>query len=192
LVAEGRRDRKSREVRRAEILDAAARLFIAHGVGGVSIADIAGAAGVAKGLLYHYFDSKDELLGALRDRYLKDWYEEIEQLLTKPKSGDEARSFERFLRSMYEFHADKVELHELLMASEGSEDEITENVRKLLLEFIRAGVKRKAFEVASLDLTVDFLLNGLHGLLVKYLHEGRSAKRFTDDAMTMARPLMGM
>jgi AcrR family transcriptional regulator len=192
LVAEGRRDRKSREVRRAEILDAAARLFIAHGVGGVSIADIAGAAGVAKGLLYHYFDSKDELLGALRDRYLKDWYEEIERLLTKPKSGDEARSFERFLRSMYEFHADKVELHELLMASEGSEDEITENVRKLLLEFIRAGVKRKAFEVASLDLTVDFLLNGLHGLLVKYLHEGRSAKRFTDDAMTMARPLMGM
>ena len=52
-------------------------------------------------------------------------------------------------------------------------------------------MKRKAFEVASPDLTVDFLLNGLDGLLVKYLPEGRSAKRFTDDAMTMARPIMG-
>lgn len=43
---------------RAVLLETGARLFAAHGYEAVSIADIAEAAGVAKGLLYYYFDSK--------------------------------------------------------------------------------------------------------------------------------------
>lgn len=173
-------------------MDAAARLFVERGVEAVSIADIAREAGVAKGLLYHYFASKDDLVAELREGYLADWYAELASLLSGHGEGDERRRFERFLRSMYEFHSDKVEIHHLLLGSEGAEDEITEKVRKLLLTFIRGGVKTGEFSVARLEPTVDFILNGLHGLLVRYLHEGRSAPRFTSDALALTEPLLGL
>jgi AcrR family transcriptional regulator len=185
------RDRKNPRIRRQEILEAAAELFGARGIDGVSIADIAERAGIAKGLLYHYFESKDALVTVLRERYSSEWYAEIERLLSDPSATDDAERYERFLRSMYVFHADKVEIHYLLLGSEGAEDEIVEKVRKLLLDFIRIGVKQKSFSVQRIEPTVDFLLNGLHGLLVKYLHEGRSAKRFTNDALSLTRPLLG-
>lgn len=186
------RDRKSPEVRKREILDAAARLFVARGVAGVSISDIAEEAGAAKGLLYHYFDSKDELVAVLRDRYLGEWYAEIERLLDEASDGDARLRLEGFLRSMYVFHADKVAIHHVLISSDGGEDEITEKVHKLLLEFVRRGVKQGRFSVTKLEPTVDFILDGLHGLLVKYLHEGRSANRFTSDAMGLVGPLLGL
>lgn len=186
------RDRKSPEVRRQEILDAAAALFVARGIDGVSIADIAEHAGIAKGLMYHYFTSKDDLVAVLRDRYLSDWYAHVKRLLNDAADGEPRSTLEGFLTAMYEFHADKVEIHHVLIDPQGGEDEISENVRKLLLDFVRAGVRAGRFSVGKLEPTVDFLLNGLHGILVKYLHEGRSSKRFTSDAMTLVAPLLGI
>ena len=48
--------------RRQELLDAAVRVFAWKGFRAARVGDIAEEAGVAHGLLYHYFDSKDELL----------------------------------------------------------------------------------------------------------------------------------
>jgi len=65
------------EDRRRRILDAAVRVFARNGYHGSRVGDIAGEAGVAHGLLYHYFSSKEEVLetvfrenfGALLDRF---------------------------------------------------------------------------------------------------------------------------
>ena len=48
--------------RRQELLDAAVRVFARNGFRAARVGDIAGEAGVAHGLLYHYFRSKDEVL----------------------------------------------------------------------------------------------------------------------------------
>ena len=48
--------------RRAELLDAAVRVFARKGFHASRVGDIAEEAGVAHGLLYHYFRSKDEVL----------------------------------------------------------------------------------------------------------------------------------
>jgi AcrR family transcriptional regulator len=48
--------------RRDELLRAAARVFAEKGFHGARISDVAEEAGVAYGLVYHYFRSKDELL----------------------------------------------------------------------------------------------------------------------------------
>ena len=50
------------EEKRRQILDAAVRVFARKGFNTSRVGDIAEEAGVAHGLLYHYFDSKDELL----------------------------------------------------------------------------------------------------------------------------------
>jgi AcrR family transcriptional regulator len=50
---------------RAKVDRAAVELFAARGVDGVSIADIAAAAGVSQGALYRHYRSKDELASRL-------------------------------------------------------------------------------------------------------------------------------
>ncbi|PWE17324.1 TetR/AcrR family transcriptional regulator [Marinicauda salina] len=50
---------------RARIERAALQLFAEHGVDGVSIKDIAAAAGLSQGAMYRHFESKEALAGAL-------------------------------------------------------------------------------------------------------------------------------
>lgn len=54
--------------RRADLVEAALASFIAKGVNGASVDDIVGAAGVAKGTFYLYFDSKDSIVDAVAAR----------------------------------------------------------------------------------------------------------------------------
>jgi TetR/AcrR family transcriptional regulator, fatty acid metabolism regulator protein len=51
--------------RRRQILDAAVRVFARQGFHACRVSDIAREAGVAYGLVYHYFDSKDQVLNEL-------------------------------------------------------------------------------------------------------------------------------
>ena len=51
--------------RRRQILDAAVRVFARQGFHATRVSDIADEAGVAYGLVYHYFRSKDEVLNEL-------------------------------------------------------------------------------------------------------------------------------
>jgi AcrR family transcriptional regulator len=52
------------EERRLQILDTALTIFASNGFLGTSIKDIAEAAGISQGLMYHYFASKEDLLTA--------------------------------------------------------------------------------------------------------------------------------
>jgi AcrR family transcriptional regulator len=51
--------------RRRQILDAAIRVFARQGFHACRVSDIAREAGVAYGLVYHYFDSKEQILNEL-------------------------------------------------------------------------------------------------------------------------------
>ena len=51
--------------KRRLILDAAVRVFARQGFHSCRVADVADEAGVAYGLVYHYFDSKEEILDTL-------------------------------------------------------------------------------------------------------------------------------
>ena len=56
---------EQKEARRNEILLVALDLFIKKGFGGTRITDIAKAANMSTGLLFHYYDSKEKLYEAL-------------------------------------------------------------------------------------------------------------------------------
>jgi AcrR family transcriptional regulator len=63
-----RRELQAQE-RRNQLIDTALALFAEKGVEGTSIKDIAERAGVAQGLVYHYFASKDALFAAIIERH---------------------------------------------------------------------------------------------------------------------------
>lgn len=64
-----RRGTKTPEARRADILDAAARLFFNAGYDGTTVQHIATAAGVAAGTMYLYYQSKEHVLLALHAEF---------------------------------------------------------------------------------------------------------------------------
>jgi AcrR family transcriptional regulator len=55
--------------RREQLVQTGLRLFSEQGYRGTSVRDIARAAGVTEGLLYHYFNSKADLFRAVLDQY---------------------------------------------------------------------------------------------------------------------------
>jgi AcrR family transcriptional regulator len=56
---------------RAQILEAALKLFSHHGYGATSVRDIAEAAGVSKGNVYHHFPDKETIFRELLDQYFQ-------------------------------------------------------------------------------------------------------------------------
>lgn len=56
---------KKPEERRQEIIDMAEQLFLEHGIEKTSIAQIAQSIGVAKGLVYYYFKTKEDVLASV-------------------------------------------------------------------------------------------------------------------------------
>ena len=83
----GERSTGSEEKRR-QILDAAVRVFARKGFHTCRVADIAEEAGVAHGLLYHYFTSKDEVLEAV---FRENWSVLVERVEAVEASGESAR-----------------------------------------------------------------------------------------------------
>ena len=66
----------AQEEKRKLILDAAVRVFARSGYHGSRVGDIAEEAGVAHGLLYHYFSSKEQVLQTI---FRENWGELIER-----------------------------------------------------------------------------------------------------------------
>ena len=75
---------KSHEIRSAELLDCAQRLFFANGYDNTTVNDIIREAGVSKGAFYHYFASKEALLEALAVRLASDSITALRPVLDDP------------------------------------------------------------------------------------------------------------
>jgi AcrR family transcriptional regulator len=69
-----------------EILEAALRVFAARGYRQTRLEEIAESAGVTKGTIYHYFDSKEELLLQIVEQKHAHAFDRLEELL-RAQSG---------------------------------------------------------------------------------------------------------
>jgi AcrR family transcriptional regulator len=76
------KERLTREARRNLILDAATDVFGRQGFEATRMDDVAKAAGVAKGLVYKHFTSKDALFEALVDRQGRAYAEQLRGALS--------------------------------------------------------------------------------------------------------------
>lgn len=65
--------------RRDLIVDAAQTAFIARGIAHTTVSDVARAASVTRGLVYHYFPTMDELIDAVLDRAVEAFVVRVRQ-----------------------------------------------------------------------------------------------------------------
>jgi len=66
--------------RRAQLLDIAAKLFAERGFKNTTVRDIADAAGILSGSLYHHFDSKEAMVDELLDSFQRALWQEYDAI----------------------------------------------------------------------------------------------------------------
>jgi TetR/AcrR family transcriptional regulator, transcriptional repressor for nem operon len=170
--------RQPPDVRREQILDAAERVLVGRGLAATTMAEVAEAASVAKGTVYLYFASKAELLAGLRARYFQDFAAMLDgpPAAGRPDPGVAAR-VERLVAASYDFALANHELHHVLFHEAGYAEENTfARARTVLAELIETGQAAGEIDVADPALATDFLLLGLHGVLVGATHRPRAER----------------
>jgi TetR/AcrR family transcriptional repressor of nem operon len=188
-----KRERRPPEVRREQILDAAARVFTDKGPSAATMDEVAAAAGVAKGTVYLYFDSKEQLLSGLGNRYTEELLRRSNELLKGDGPGSFIERSEGFLEEIVDFHFAERELHQVLFHGGAvGEAEAMRELRESMRRFIERGIAAGEFAVTDAAFTADFLLQGLHGALVPIFHErGSDRDRFLVPARELVRRVLG-
>jgi TetR/AcrR family transcriptional regulator, transcriptional repressor for nem operon len=179
-------------VRRDQILDAAEQALLARGIAAATMADVADAAGIAKGTVYLYFGSKADLLADLRTRYIERFSDTLAGALTGPARAKPMTRLDRFIEQFFDYAMAHRRMHHLLFHEAGfSEDDAFAGVRHLLSDFIATAIADGDFAPADAGMLSGFVLSGLHDALVSALHAGDAdLRRRVTGAKELTRRLL--
>jgi AcrR family transcriptional regulator len=175
---------KPPEARRAELMNAAQRLFLRHGVAATSIEEITAAAGVAKGTFYLYFNSKEDIRAALGKRFAQGLLAVIDAAIADVPATDWPGKLGAWARGAVAAYLDAIRLHDVLFheAHPPNRDGATDNIIvDRLAALLADGRAAGAWSAPDPRLTALFLFSGLHGV-VDAAHSGR--KRVDRDALS--------
>jgi AcrR family transcriptional regulator len=157
--------------RRAELAGAAARVFAERGVAGTAVSDIVKAAGVAQGTFYLYFESKDDVVLAVAERFVAEVGESLDAsvLGATVAAPERLRSLVAALNGMVEDPA-KAAMAELLHRPENGalHDRLTEPLAQRLFVLVEGivaqGVAEGSMDVPDIRAAAWFVLGGLQGV----------------------------
>jgi AcrR family transcriptional regulator len=183
LASKRKRVLKSAEDRRQEILDAAVHVFSDRGVSRATVADIATAAGVAKGTVYLYFGSKEQLLGALRDRFVDELLGHVADLLAEAGQVEFWELVDTTIESMAGFMFDNEQLM-LVFVEEGLSSDaakvfphVGSRVDSMFAAAIQQGIEQGVCKVGDPELIAAFFHHGLEGTLMTACLHGEKLDR---------------
>ncbi|WP_028552859.1 TetR/AcrR family transcriptional regulator [Paenibacillus sp. UNC451MF] len=130
------RDQEARKERCEQILSVAVELFAKKGLDATKISDIAAKVGISHGLVYNYFQSKEEIYASLINKNLNSMRELIEKVIHLPVSPLEKLKIlvDHMLKNKWEdalFHQIFVDQ---MLTSESIAEDIKASVRKRITD----------------------------------------------------------
>ena len=161
--------------RRKAILDAAASLLVANGLAGTSVDAVAQRAGIAKGTVYLYFESRSDLLAALRSRYAEGLADRARSILEHADPADPGSvtdTFERLAAELLDYvHANQRLYHVLFHEAPGHQEQAREPLRHLVAGLLSQAMDQGALTPTEAGVLAGFLLDGLHGAMLPLAHQ---------------------
>ncbi|TNE47901.1 MAG: TetR/AcrR family transcriptional regulator [Bacteroidetes bacterium] len=121
---------------REKILNAAMEAFATKGYQHVSVSQIAARAGVAKGLLYNYFSSKEDMLLAIVELIMQDIFSYMGGILQEP---DPEKKLEQLIRISFQLFREKREFYTTIMpilTQRGISEKVHNQLSRFLGEFV--------------------------------------------------------
>lgn len=164
---------KAHETKREIILDAAIKIFAKKGYFGSRVSDIAEEAGISYGLVYRYFQSKDDVLIAIFqdrwDRYVK-MIERINKDFFDPR--DKIRSIFLYIFKSYQNNPDmmKVLIMDAPMLDSFYEKEnqrLYQRVFKEIASIVEDGQNKGIFSTGVSPILGAYILNGAVDLTIR-------------------------
>mgnify|MGYP002789019069 CR=1 FL=1 len=179
--------RRRKDARPAELVEAALALFVERGFAATRIDDIAARAGVGKGTLYLYFDSKEALLEAAVQQKLAPLIGEFSGLLTRPEPSSN-ELLRRFVHRWWGLigHSPLRGLPKLMVAESGNfpelagrfvRDVVARLQDEVLAGLIRRGIARGEYADVHVPYAVRVLSHGLVFMPVWLESMGRIDRR---------------
>lgn len=159
-------------VKRDAFVDAALRLMQAKGYQQMSIQDLLDDVGASRGAFYHYFDSKQKLLGAMVDRIADQALSAVKPVVDDAGVPALAK-FERFFGGIAQYKTDRKALMLEFIKVWKSDDNavvrekvrqtVVQRVAPMLARIVRQGVAEEIFNVDSPDETATILMSLMSG-----------------------------
>jgi AcrR family transcriptional regulator len=149
------------EARRWQLLTAGRRVILERGLEALTVDDVVGAAGVAKGSFYSYFQSRDAFLDALRLALAEDIGEAARQAAAGPWAG----LLGRMMRAARDWLIANEPLRALFGAGymadpqRASRDPLVAVIAEVLRAGVEAGVLRLPGETGDPDTTAHMVLD---------------------------------
>ncbi len=154
-------------VKREAFVDAGLQLMQARGYEQTSIQDVLDAVGASRGAFYHYFDSKQQLLGAMVDRIADQALKTLEPMVDDPRLAAIPK-FEKFFGGIARYKTDRKALMlELIKVWRSDENAVVrdrlrhtmvDRVAPILARIIEQGVTEEVFLVESPAETARLLM----------------------------------
>lgn len=174
--------RPKRVRRKKEIMHIAAQLFSEKGYHDVTMDEIAERVGVAKGTIYLYFKSKENLyLEILEDRY-----KAIESLLEKEiaKSDTAPKKLRKVLKIIFGFYRQNLDVLRILSRDEThlirEHYEFTEHWRlrrvKLYEKILEKGLKEHSFRPINIKLAALIIFGLVRSVMFFYETENKNSE----------------
>jgi TetR/AcrR family transcriptional repressor of nem operon len=157
--------------RREELLLAAEQVIEETGVAGLTIDRVAGRAGVAKGTVYLYFDSKEQLVGALKSRCIEQMTAMVVAGLQEVESGDWWGTADAVVEAVVDFDLSHRWVIAIMATETGDAEskevyrEATQQMVDLLTGAVRQGTAEGVFHADDPEMTATLLYFALEGTL---------------------------
>lgn len=159
---------KQPEERRNEIMDVAQNLFESIGYEETSVNDIIKNAKIAKGTIYYYFKSKEEILDAVIERRMNIQIQCYTELLNNGNNAVE--KLEQLIRENLKQNSAHVKLLEYLHRKENivmHQKTLVESVKKLtpvIVRIIEQGIDEGVFDTCYPREVTEFVMVGMNFL----------------------------
>ena len=169
------------ERRREEIVERAARLFAERGFHGASIADLAVACGSSKSLLYHYYESKEDILYDVMYSHVKALIDAAEEVAANPI--DPAKKLKAITRQFVQLYLGAAYRQRVLLNELGhlgvAQRKTIVNIQRRLIEIVEeilVGVRPALSSQPSLKRPAAMLYFGMINWMHTWLNPAGRAK----------------
>jgi len=164
---------KDPEERRIELLETAQKLFYELGYEKTSVQNIVNTVGIAKGTFYHYFHSKEDLLGQLAE-WQTDQVLAIAETGIQKVKGNAVDKFRTLIKNILDWKTENRDITmtyiKVMYADENLPLRIKlnqiykEKVSPVFAKVIQQGIEEKLFNVNDFEQTSEILISLLIGL----------------------------
>jgi len=160
-----------REERQQQIMEISLKLFAERGYSSVSIAELANAAGISKGLLYNYFISKEALLKEIVDQQINTFLNWLDPNHDWMLDNNEIKNYIKLLFANISENPEKwknimqlANQPDVVLLIHGKIDEITQPVMKMMYNYF----KNKNHKDPEVEIAVFSSI--LSGVIQKYVY----------------------